>query len=152
MKYTVTFTMSQVALILAALADYRVHLYEYFDNFSEGTGWKAFYRKSIEVAEETVEILESAKPISPGPQDVVYMVQGSTGEYSDHHSWVVGYFEVEAEAHEWTERANEIARVILEEAEQKDWDLDPEHPMDDAFDLDYTGTFYMVYEINKIDW
>lgn len=80
----------------------------------------------------------------------VYVVMGSTGEYSDHNEWVVGAFLSEGKAKERVELASTRARELtlpdypyMKEGEKNEYD--PE------FRADYTGTNYFYYTVSVLD-
>ena len=89
----------------------------------------------------------------------VYVVMGSTGEYSNRREWPVrGYF-TEAEAQAEVLRLDEIARVVRLEIETRrdagDWNTDglvaAARQADPAFDHDYTGTSYFIYDVPLVE-
>jgi len=61
--------------------------------------------------------------------EIIYIVEGSTGEYSDHREWKVAGFRDEQ---------NEKA------VKQKSLDC---HKYDKSFDLDYNGFYYSYYPV-----
>lgn len=72
----------------------------------------------------------------------VYVIVGTTGEYSDRSEWVVGYVTSEAVAKEFVERASALARELYAAWTAGDSDELGKHPMDPGFSCDYTGTNY----------
>lgn len=80
--------------------------------------------------------------------DLVYVVMGETGEYSDHREWPVSAYLHEDEAkeivlalHVWL-RENEADRTNYRYAETR-----PACPLDPNFETDYTGTRYYVMPV-----
>lgn len=90
----------------------------------------------------------------------VWIVQGSTGEYSDHCEWILGAFYGEQAAQrlvvEAQARANEISQL-----KEKDWDKwwkwaekkDKRtiNEFDPRMELDYTGTHYTCFPVEILD-
>jgi hypothetical protein len=84
----------------------------------------------------------------------IWVVEGSTGEYSDHSEWPVKAFTKEEYAKEFVELCSaEYRRIILrlDELELYYFDSDlPEdckHKYDEGFTTDYTGTLYRCYPV-----
>lgn len=80
----------------------------------------------------------------------VYVVMGSTGEYSDRGEWPVVAYSVEDDAKAHVERAQARAREIFQKWHGRAWhwskEEDPnEHDPDMC--LDYTGTTYYVMPV-----
>lgn len=73
----------------------------------------------------------------------VYVVMGSTGEYSDRREWAVAAYtdekEVQRHVIEAEKRAGEIK--VLSQSEGK-WPHNYSNDFDKGFDMDYTGTSY----------
>ena len=92
----------------------------------------------------------------------IYVVSGSTGEYSDRTDWMVRAYSSEEAAKavvvEYDAAAKEIeARCRLEEDDPnyfdkyKRWDEDFKWPHPDpSFQMDYTGTYYSYGEIELV--
>lgn len=81
--------------------------------------------------------------------DVIYVVFGVTGEYSDRSEWPVCWYESrpEAEAH-----AKAARRYALEIAASDDYDLrfkEGANPFDPHMRIYYTGTDYSVAEVSR---
>lgn len=81
----------------------------------------------------------------------IYVVEGSTGEWSDRTNWIVCAYESEDKAKEHVEKASEAARVLFIEYEKRhdinqpsQWDStwEPVSEWDPHIQMDYTGTFY----------
>jgi len=83
---------------------------------------------------------------------VIYLVKGSTGEYSDTRIWEVRAFTKESEATNLALRLNALARQFKESEEFDDrYHRDEDGPiekeireLDEKFECDYTGTDYDV--------
>ena len=93
-------------------------------------------------------------------KDKVWIVQGSTGEYSDHCEWVVAGFYDEQKAQrlvvEAQARANEIHQ--LKESSWEKWyelrekeDDAIKNEFDPQMQLDYTGTHYICFAVEIKD-
>ena len=85
----------------------------------------------------------------------IYIVKGSTGEYSDYVEWLVKAFLTEKAAQTFVEHASSIAKQIFNINQQQflgnllrytDRCI-VDHPMDPKFQEDYTGTSYTYEEI-----
>jgi len=84
----------------------------------------------------------------------IWIVEGSTGEYSDHREWPVKAYTTEVAAREMVELCSaEYRRVKIRRNElglMNTWDDMPKdcvHKYDPSFDEDYTGTLYRAYPI-----
>lgn len=89
-------------------------------------------------------------------ETIIYVVEGSTGEYSDNRNWAVCAYRDEDEAKAHVERAERRAAEIFATCAGDYWAWrskmfrDEERPMnehDPAMDLDYTGTHYTYYPV-----
>lgn len=87
----------------------------------------------------------------------IYIVEGSTGEYSDHTEWPVRAYRTEAAAKEMVELCSaEYRRIAIE---MKRLGLDyydnlPEsciHKYDDRMRMDYNGVNYQCYPVELED-
>lgn len=87
-------------------------------------------------------------------KQVVFVVMGSTGEYSDHQEWPVRAFLIQAEAEALITQLDEWLRVNAVHMDsdhsvdltwQQRRDLD--NPFDPNFHVDYTGTRYYFMEV-----
>ena len=88
---------------------------------------------------------------------LIYIVQGSTGEYSDHTEWLVKAFDSESLAQTYAEKCGEEFRRMVNEYRSKaacddyptSFDLDEHNIKQNAHDpdmqCDYTGTNYNVH-------
>ena len=72
----------------------------------------------------------------------VYVVIGSTGEYSDRTEWIVCGFLDEEKAQERVLLAGAEARELFASGESSRYDSDPINKYDDKFQMGYTGTVY----------
>lgn len=82
----------------------------------------------------------------------IYVVQGSTGEYSDNREWLVKAFVNEKRAADLVQKASERAREVFAMRDDNDWYTYPrperfnnEH--DPNMQVDYTGTNYGILEV-----
>ncbi len=80
--------------------------------------------------------------------DAVYVVVGSTGQYSDHREWYVMAFLSRAKAERFTEAVSAEYRKIKQRYSENLWNI-PEkaNPLDPDMQIDYTGTNYYVVEM-----
>jgi len=86
----------------------------------------------------------------------VFVVIGSTGEYSDRREWFVAGYADQAKAEEHARLASDAAREIFTASEAVDdsWDYRDTavNPYDtDASHMDYTGTHYYVAAVPMLD-
>jgi len=82
----------------------------------------------------------------------LYVVMGSTGEYSDHSEWLVYAFENEDDAKWWVERATEKANEWKNVRNSRH--MDPPggwNPYDPHMHMDYTGTNYYIEEVEMLE-
>lgn len=89
--------------------------------------------------------------------DKIWIVQGTTGEYSDRNQWPVCAMYSESAAKEYAELLCTMARatvndVVRTKTEQWDWDeteagklLKTEDP---EVSMDYNGTTYTAYSVS----
>jgi hypothetical protein len=80
----------------------------------------------------------------------IYVVYGSTGEYSDHCEWPVRAFDSEQKAKDFvikvSQRANEIFDKYKDETYR--WDYEKEQNEHDPWmQLDYTGVYYTYWNV-----
>ncbi len=92
----------------------------------------------------------------------IYVVMGSTGEYSDQTEWPVCAYMDEKKAEERVLEASAISRMIFqwECAECGNGWRDhyasfckmpkPQNKYDPNFEMDYTGTTYYLIEVNLV--
>lgn len=83
----------------------------------------------------------------------IYVVQGATGEYSDHLEWPVRAFlsEEKAKAHvvalaAWCDE-HQCGENAPGTYEARDAARDKGHPLDPRFRCDYTGTRYEYFPV-----
>lgn len=84
--------------------------------------------------------------------DRVWIVMGSTGEYSDRTDWPVVAFASEAEAKERIAALDVRMQKIKQEWRDAPWECEDEikahmAPLDPYFSSGYTGTSYFFYEV-----
>ena len=77
----------------------------------------------------------------------VYVVFGSTGEYSDRTEWIVCGFLDEEKAKERVLLAGEEARTLFASGEYSRYDAEPTNKYDDKFQMYYTGTVYYYAKV-----
>jgi hypothetical protein len=80
----------------------------------------------------------------------VYVVMGSTGEYSDRTEWPVKAFRDEARAKEFVIDCDREANRIQVEHD-RGIRIRQTHKHDPDFRMDYTGTSYFLYEVELDD-
>ena len=81
------------------------------------------------------------------PRETIYIVEGSTGEYSDHRDWMLCAYRDEAAAQEHVEKATARANELVAEY-QRSYDIPSganEH--DPSMQIDYTGVRYTYYSV-----
>lgn len=86
----------------------------------------------------------------------VYIVSGSTGEYSDHQEWYVAAYLSEVAAANRVQEcqlfANELMTRSDERYEDMDkWDAALRGGPDPGIQFDYTGTQYAVHPVDLVD-
>ena len=83
----------------------------------------------------------------------IYIVEGSTGEYSDHCEWAVKAFVSEQKAKDLVTKASEVANEIFACSELDRSDIKyvdrwkATNPFDLGMQMDYNGTRYKYYDI-----
>jgi hypothetical protein len=93
------------------------------------------------------KVLEMAKECK------IYLVYGSTGEYSDYSQWNVKSFKDKAQAEQLVEKLNNWCKengVHLDKMTNRHerWNL--KCPYDKYFHCDYTGTIYGLEEVDLV--
>ena len=87
----------------------------------------------------------------------IWIVEGSTGEYSDHSEWPVKAYRTEVKAKEMVELCSAEYRRITIERNRLELDYYEElpdiciHKYDKSFSECYTGTLYRCYDIELED-
>jgi len=77
----------------------------------------------------------------------IYVVQGSTGEYSDHREWLVCAFTREKSAQAFVEVVSARARE-LQMQYGKYWGIpDGSNEYDPSMEIDYTGVNYHIESV-----
>ncbi len=81
----------------------------------------------------------------------IYLVVGSTGEYSDSINWYVAWYKNEKKAQKHCELATQEAKIIKFKYEDK---YGYEMPLginkyDKYMQMDYTGTIYNVEKVEE---
>ena len=87
----------------------------------------------------------------------IWIVEGSTGEYSDHHEWIAGCYTREDTAKEHVVLATAWARAngISGEHDRGGdyntvsdyYDARPTNPYDPSMSVSYTGVYYTCYPV-----
>lgn len=89
----------------------------------------------------------------------IYVVMGTTGEYSDRIEWPVAAYDNARSAQAHVTQANEFARLIQLRIDDEDDPLErydyesgghPSHPLDPSFQIDYTGGTHYFYV--RVPW
>ena len=87
---------------------------------------------------------------------IIYVVEGQTGEYSDHREWPVKAFVSEKKAKEFVLKVSEEYRRIRQKYDRycndrfwyHNWDREKDQNLLDPYmEADYTGTTYSYYFI-----
>lgn len=80
----------------------------------------------------------------------IWVVMGSTGEYSDHTEWSICYYADETLAQNHVDRATECAQPwVLERANGRSSIPRGANPWDPFMVIDYTGVNYYVYGVEQ---
>lgn len=87
--------------------------------------------------------------------DKVWIVMGSTGEYSDRTEWPVIAFSSEAAAKERIAALDARMQQMPEDWREERGKFGTEikahmAPLDPGFSMDYTGTSYFFYEVDVL--
>jgi len=79
----------------------------------------------------------------------IYVIVGTTGEYSDHREWFVKAFTAEAKAQEFVTAVSAISRELYATLSSKYdyYDLKGLNPLDPNMQVDYTGVRYNYCEV-----
>jgi hypothetical protein len=82
----------------------------------------------------------------------IYVVQGSTGEYSDHCEWLVAAFYSEQKAADLVVAATRRANELYAQHKDNTWGIpDGANEHDPMMETDYTGTRYCHFGIEIHD-
>lgn len=82
----------------------------------------------------------------------LYIVFGTTGEYSERDEWLVKAFKTEQEAQDFVLKAEQIADDIFYKRENKYREGKTEkHKLDKQFYMSYTGTKYYYEPVELVD-
>lgn len=79
----------------------------------------------------------------------IWVVMGTTGEYSDRREWPVRAFKRKKEAEELITAATQKAHEIFVVGPRYRWKTD-DNPFDPHMEMDYTGTSYFYYEVELV--
>lgn len=79
----------------------------------------------------------------------IWIVQGSTGEYSDHCEWIVGWYSNERDAQICVEFLSKLAREAFKLHKKGAYEAAGNlmAPFDLGFMVDYTGTNYACFPV-----
>jgi hypothetical protein len=81
----------------------------------------------------------------------IYIVMGTTGEYSDRHEWpVVAYFDEHA-ARVHIDNATRVANQIEQDGGYYDPEDGAKNEYDPSMRMDYTGTGYYMMTVDTAD-
>ena len=91
----------------------------------------------------------------------IFVVQGSTGEYSDHREWLIKAFVKELAAQDFVEKVSARAREITQAEETardaRDYSFydrkDPKfvNELDKDMQIDYTGVEYTYFPVELVE-
>lgn len=82
----------------------------------------------------------------------IYVVTGTTGEWSDRDEWPVAAYLSEERAREHAEKADHKAKELFVVWGENRWDMpDGANPFDPHMSMDYTGTDYGVMTVPLMD-
>jgi hypothetical protein len=73
----------------------------------------------------------------------IYIVEGSTGEYSDRQDWIVCAYQSKEKAEEHADKAEHRAKEMLPKRYSN---FEGQNEFDPHMRMDYTGTEYYVIE------
>jgi hypothetical protein len=76
----------------------------------------------------------------------IFLVVGATGEYDDHHEWVVCAYRNIESAQEHAKKAEEEAKRLFDERPKNGYFIKHVSPFDANMHIDYTGTNYYIEE------
>lgn len=85
---------------------------------------------------------------------IIYVVRGSTGEYSDRYEWIVKAFTDKVTAQWFVNDCSAIARDEFANAEENEegfFSYKVYSELDPKFSMDYTGTNYYLEEVELQD-
>jgi hypothetical protein len=84
---------------------------------------------------------------------IIYVVRGSTGEYSDRWEWLVKAFTDKITAENFVNDCSAIARREFDNANKSSsfWGYEKSSELDPNFSMDYTGTNYYLEEVELQD-
>lgn len=77
---------------------------------------------------------------------IIYVVQGTTGEYSDKLDWIVCAFKKQKLAEDFVHNAMKRAKEIEKAKESKYSTSKEKNEFDPDMQMDYTGTEYTYYK------
>lgn len=77
----------------------------------------------------------------------IYVVEGATGEYSDHREWPVKAYVSEDKAKQHVVKATQRGNEIFAQSGSKYGPHEGENEYDPNMRIDYTGVRYNYYEV-----
>lgn len=81
----------------------------------------------------------------------IYLVEGSTGEYSDASDWIVCAYKSKEKAEEHAGNAERRAKELADTRESRYHVHAGSNEFDLHMRMDYTGTWYHVIEVELIE-
>lgn len=81
----------------------------------------------------------------------IFVVMGTTGEYSDRNEWPVKAFKLKDSAEAFVLECSKIAKEIKAKYKSSYSVPANSHPLDPGFQSDYTGTEYFIYNVKLED-
>jgi len=84
-----------------------------------------------------------------GEKVIIYIVQGTSGEYSDRSDWLVCAYTSKKSAEEHAHKAM-LRAVEIHKSSPGFFSRSKENEFDPDMQMDYTGTEYTVLETNLI--
>lgn len=88
-------------------------------------------------------------------QKKIFVIMGSTGEYSDRREWSVRAVSSKEAAISFVDQAEKIANeqeaIKYPPSGDTNWEHQPVSALDPNFKMDYTGTSYFYYEVDLFD-
>ena len=82
-------------------------------------------------------------------EDVVFVVEGTCGEWSDRSDWIVCWYPTEAEAQDHAVKAKQRADEIQAKAKSMYHTPEAKNEYDPYCRWDYTGTDYTVIPVPR---
>lgn len=80
----------------------------------------------------------------------IFIVEGSTGEYSDHCEWPVAAYFSEEQAKLHVQKATERAKELIAKCDGWGWEEKQLNQWDRSMHVDYTGVNYRYYSVDLL--